>query len=211
GSTLIAFWRHMQVSNLAAAEFCTTLDALGVSQRRAAKLFNVTPRHVRRWQHGDRRVPHAVGIVCNILTTGMLTIEQIEAVAPVLPGTNGGADRVPPAEPASDQSASARAEVAAFADLSPAAAAIAALDVKCCHFPIGDPQHVGFRFCSCPATVGSPYCKRHRKQAYLPPRTAGARVGFVAHWRHGPTGAARAPKILLDGGGALPGAAPPPA
>src|SRR5262245_56893641 len=68
----------------AATEFRATLDALGVSQRRAARLFNVPPRHIRRWQHGDRRVPHAVGIVCNILTAGMLTIEQIEAVDPAL-------------------------------------------------------------------------------------------------------------------------------
>src|SRR5262249_56009627 len=59
------------------------LDTLGVTQRRAAKLFNVNPRHIRRWRSGARRVPHAVGIVCNLLATGVVTIEQVEAAAPV--------------------------------------------------------------------------------------------------------------------------------
>jgi hypothetical protein len=47
----------------AATEFRVALGAFNITQRRAAKLFNVTPRHIRRWQHGDRNVPHTVSLV----------------------------------------------------------------------------------------------------------------------------------------------------
>ena len=58
----------------ATTEFRAALDALNITQRRAAKLFNVTSRHIRRWRSGDRRLPHAVAIVCNLLTMGVVTI-----------------------------------------------------------------------------------------------------------------------------------------
>ena len=190
-----------------AAEFRATLGALNITQTRIARLFNVTTRHVRRWQHGDRNVPHTVGLVVNLLAAGVITVSQAEAAVPVPVRTNGNAKGEPPVVPAPKQSASACAEVAAFADLSPAAAAVVALDAKSCHWPLGDPQG-DFCFCADPV-VKPPYCERHRKQAYLAPRTGGVRVGFVAHWR--PTGASRPPKILLDRAGDLPGHAPPPA
>ena len=202
----------------ATTEFRAALNALGLTQMRVAELFNVSPRHVRRWWHGDRRIPHAVGIVCNILTTGMLTIEQIEAVAPVPGSAKGG----PPAVPAPKQSASARAEMGAFAGLSPSAAAIVALDAKSCRFPLGDPQDRDFRFCGDPVVAG-PYCARHHASARLAPRTGSghrARVGFITPGRYGrpsipgafsATGASRAPKILFDRAGDLPSSAPPPA
>ena len=47
-------------------EFHATLDALGIAQHRAAKLFGVGPRSMRRWQDGDRRVPCGVGIVLRL-------------------------------------------------------------------------------------------------------------------------------------------------
>src|SRR5262249_29207903 len=165
----------------ATTEFRAALNALGLTQMRVAELFNVSPRHVRRWQHGDRCIPHAVGIVCNILTTGMLTIEQIEAVAPVPDSAKGG----PPAVPAPKQPASARAEMGASTGLSPAAAAIVALDAKSCR-PLGDPQDRDFCFCGA-SVVAEPYCERHRGLAYLAPRTGrghGVRIGFIAHGRH---------------------------
>ena len=216
---------------MVAAELRATLDTLGVTQRRAARLFNVSPRHIRRWRSGDRRVPHAVGIVCNLLTMGAVTVEQAEAAAPVSARTNGSAKGELPVEPEPEQSALVRAEVSAFAGLSPAAAAVVALGLASCRFPLGDPRDRDFCFCGDPV-VEPPYCQCHRALAYLAPRTGrghGVRIGFVAHGRqlrprqapaHGSpstpsafsaTGASCPPKILSNLAGDLPGSAPPPA
>jgi len=178
---------HAETSDLSvvAAEFRATLDTLGVTQRRAARLFNVSPRHIRRWQRGDRNVPHTVGLVVNLLAAGVITVSQAEAAAPVPALTNGSTKDEPPAEPASDQSASACTEVGALADLSPAAAAVVTLDARSCRFPLGNPQDRDFCFCNDPV-IAPPYCTRHRAMAYLAPRTGsghGFRVGFVAHRR----------------------------
>jgi hypothetical protein len=209
----------------AATEFGAALSALGITQRHAAQLFAVTPRHIRRWESGGRRVPHAVGIVCNLLTMGVVTVEQAEAAAPAPARTNGSAKGEPPAVPEPEQSAGTRAEAAAFADLSPAAAAVVALVPGTCRWPEGDPGCSGFRFCNDPVAA-PPYCARHRAQAYLAPRIGsghGVRVGFVTHGRHGrpsipdalsaagATGASRPPKILFDRADDLSGSAPPPA
>jgi hypothetical protein len=43
----------------AATEFARTLGVLNIAQRRVARLFNVTPRHIRRWQHGNRSSTHS--------------------------------------------------------------------------------------------------------------------------------------------------------
>ena len=43
----------------AATEFRETLDAIDITQRHAARLFGVSPRHIRRWRSGSRRLPHA--------------------------------------------------------------------------------------------------------------------------------------------------------
>src|SRR5262249_58752565 len=76
----------------------------------------------------------------------------------------GSAAPEPPApllvEPAPEQTALTRAEMGAFAGLSPAAAAVVALSPKSCRFPIGDPQDRDFRFCDDPV-VAPPYCERH--------------------------------------------------
>src|SRR5215471_8053846 len=181
----------------AATEFRATLGALGITQTHIARWFNVSQRSVRRWRDGTRRAPCGIIILVRLLAARMITIDQIEQVTDPIPtraNSSTNSEPLTPVEPAPKQSASARAKVAAFADLSPAAAAVVALDAKSCHWPLGDPQG-DFCFCADPV-VEPPYCERHRKQAYLAPRTGGVRVGFVAHWR--PTGASRPPKILLD-------------
>ena len=148
----------------ATTEFRAALDALNITQRRAAKLFNVTSRHIRRWRSGDRRLPHAVAIVCNLLTMGVVTIEQVEAATP---RTNGGAEPKPPApllvEPA-------RAEAATVAQK------VYALEPGTCRWPLGDPQHPDFRFCGSP-TVAPPYCNEHRIAAHMPLRPQQAPIG----------------------------------
>src|SRR5262249_34483870 len=121
-------------------EFHKTLDTLGLTQCRVARLFNVTPRNVRRWQHGDRRVPYGVGIVLRLLAARMVTVAQIEQVAvPVPAQTNSDAKPEPPVPllidggahaclrqrsgPAPKQSALARAKAATLADSSLSTAA----------------------------------------------------------------------------------------
>src|SRR5262249_52162466 len=77
-------------------EFGAVLAAINLPQNRLAKLLGVTPRHVRRWRHGDRNVPPAVGILLRLVAAGLVTIDQAErAAVPVR--TNGGAEPEPPA------------------------------------------------------------------------------------------------------------------
>jgi|SRR5262245_31749065 len=204
----------------AATEFSAALSALDIAPRRAARLFNVTSRHIRRWRSGTRNVPHTVGLVVNLLAMGVITVSQAEAAAPASVWTNGGAGSEPsaPVEPEPEQPALVHAEAAAFADLSPAATAILALSPGGCRWPLGgSPQDRNFRFCNGPVSE-PPYCAHHRALAYLAPRTAGGRSVRVAYGRRlsisgvfSATGASRAPKILFDRAGDLPDSAPPPA
>ena len=108
-------------SAVAKTEFRATLAALGIAQHRAAQLFGVGPRSVRRWQDGDRRVPCGVDIVLRLLAAGAVTVDQVEQVAVPIPArTNGSAKPEPPAPllgaPAPEQSAVAPAEAATLAD-----------------------------------------------------------------------------------------------
>jgi hypothetical protein len=157
----------------AAAEFRTTLGAIGLTQGRAARLFNVTPRHIRRWGCGSRCLPHAVSIILRLLAVGAVTIDQVEqAAASVLARTNGSAEPALPAllvEPV---------PAPAFANPGLSTAEkVYALTPGTCRWPTGDPQRPDFHFCGDPAAE-PPYCGRHRALAYLAPR-AGAR--FVAY------------------------------
>jgi len=163
----------------AAVEFRAALDVLGLTQGRIAELFNVSPRHVRRWKSGSRCVPRAVGIVCNLLTAGAVTLEQVEQSAVPAPARTNGAEPEPlvPLEETPEQSTLACAKTAPLA--------ILALSSNSCRWPIGDPQCSDFRFCGA-VTEKGPYCVRHARLAYLAPRTGGGhgvRVGFVAHGR----------------------------
>jgi len=204
----------MEASDLATTEFAT-LDVLGLTQCRVARWFGVGPRSVRRWKSSARRTPCGVSIVLRLLAAGTVTVAQVElAAAPAPARTNGRAKPEPPApqraEPAPKQSASARTKTATLAEK------LLALVPGTCRWPCGDdPQHPDFYFCSAP-TAKPPYCPRHRAVAYLAPRAG----RFVTYGRHGrpsipdafsATSASRAPKVLLDRAGDLPGSAPPPA
>ena len=185
---MIAFWRGMQVSDLAPTEFHTMLAALGLAQRHVAEIFDVEPRSVRRWQRGDRRTPVGVAVVFRLLVAKVVTVAQVEEAAVSIPAvrTNGSAKGKPPAEPVSDQSASACVEAAALADgCLTTAEKVCALAPGACRWPLGDPRDRDFCFCGDPV-VAAPYCEHHRAKAYLAPRTGGGRgvrVGFVAHGR----------------------------
>jgi hypothetical protein len=159
----------------AATEFHEALGTLGIAQHRVAKLFGVSPRHVRRWRHGDRRVPCGVGIVLRLLATGVVTVAQVEqGAAPAR--MNGSAKPGPRAplliEPTLEQSAVAPAQAATLAAPSPSIAEqICALSPTSCRWPCGDPGRADFYFCGSPV-VRSPYCEHHRTMAYtaLPTR-----------------------------------------
>jgi hypothetical protein len=73
---------------MAPAEFHAALNTLGLAQRRVAALFGVGARSVRRWQYGERRVPHGVRILVRLMADGVLSVEQVEQAA--VRRTNGG-------------------------------------------------------------------------------------------------------------------------
>jgi hypothetical protein len=182
-------------------EFHATLSALGLAQDRVAKVFDVGPRSVRRWQHGDRRFPCGVRIVLRLLAAGAVTLAQVEqAAAPIPVRTNGSAEPEPPAPPrvesAPEQSAFACAAPTDSAvrtvrkkiradhagdhapDDAPArigltiADKVCALTKEACRWPCGDPDHSDFHFCSSSVAHG-PYCDHHRTMAYrAPPQRA---------------------------------------
>jgi len=201
----------------AVTEFGATLDAFGLAQSLASRLFQVSPRHIRRWRSGDRRLPHAVGIVCNLLVMGAVTIEQVEAAAvPASARTHGSTPPEPlaPIESAPEPSVLTCAKTASFAAPGPSIAEkVYALDG--CRYPHGNLEHPeGFYFCSAPIARGS-YCQRHLNLVYLPRGSGHGVRGFVVHGRHGrppipgAPGASRPPKLPFDCAGDLPSSAPP--
>src|SRR5262245_38263928 len=126
---------HMETSDRATTEFGETLGALGISQSRIALLFRVGSRSVRRWRHGDRRVPCGVDIVLRPVRA--VTIDQVEQAAIAILGrTNGSAKPGPPASllvaPAPAQSALACAEAATLADPGTTAEKVCALTPEIC-------------------------------------------------------------------------------
>jgi hypothetical protein len=84
---------------MAPTEFHAALGSLNVAQQRVAQLFAVSPRAVRRWRDGERRVPRGVNIVIHLLAAGVVTIDQVErAAGPISAQMNGGASSDPPVE-----------------------------------------------------------------------------------------------------------------
>jgi len=159
----------MGASALATTEFAA-LDALDIA-RHAARWFGVGPWHIRRWRSGTRRLPHAVGIVCNLLTMKAVTVEQVEAAAAGPVQTNGGGKREPPALPEPTPTP-ARAD----SSLSTAQKVFARAPNACC-WPYGDPKDRTFRFCNNPV-VKPPYCARHYAAAYVARSLSETRPGF---------------------------------
>jgi hypothetical protein len=169
-------------SDLSAAEFREALGVLG--QHRIARLFSVSPRHVRRWRDSTRHVPPGIRIIFHLLTTRVITTDQVEQAATAI------SEPPAPVEPVSAPAALACAEAAAHADPgSTTVAAVLALRETNCRWPIGDPGSANFRFCSDPV-VAPPYCERHRAAAYMarrelirPPPVLGSSAPWLASQR----------------------------
>src|SRR5262249_45246319 len=121
-------------------EFHRMFRALGLPQRRIARLFGVGARSVRRWRCGDRRVPRGVSIVFRLLAGGIITTAEVEQAAILVPTrTNGRANPEPLlVESASAPATLARAEGAALADSGlTTAEKIIALGPTACRWPHG--------------------------------------------------------------------------
>src|SRR5262249_16744779 len=139
------------VPSATTTEFGAALAILDITQAHAGRLFQVTERHVRRWKRADRSVPVGVAIVLRLLIQGAVSLAQVERAGASMWGRNGSAKGEPPVKPKPEQSPSARAEVGAFAGLSPAAAAVVALSPGGCRWPLGgSPQDHDFQFCNGP-------------------------------------------------------------
>jgi hypothetical protein len=162
---------HAKASDLAATELCKTFGVLGLSQRRIAQLFGVGPRSVRRWQHGDRRVPCGVDIVLRLLAAGAVTVAQVEEAAAPVPARINGSVRLEPfasllGDPAPEQSALAPTKAVTLADPDlTTAEKVCAHTSKACRWPCGDPEQPDFHFCGNPVAEKS-YCALHRAIAY---------------------------------------------
>jgi GcrA cell cycle regulator len=177
-----------EASDLSAVrtEFRATLDALGIAQRRIARLFGVGARSVRRWQDGDRRIPRGVGIVLRLLATEVVTIAQAEQAAAVAISarTNGSATSGAPAPLLVAPAPPARADPGLTT-----AEKVCALAAGACRWPYGDPARPDFHFCGCPV-ARRPYCEFHHAAAYRAPLTGsgrGAPIGLVTHGWRSPT------------------------
>jgi len=184
-----------------ATELRATLAELGIAQGHAARLFSVSPRHIRRWRSGDRRLPHGVGIVLRLLATEAVTLDQVEQAALPAPAqANGDAEfeEVQQREGAVDQAGQSRLGLApTFREtdvavdrkdrdravpepapaprppaLTTAAAQVLALAPSACRWPCGDPGHPDFYFCGAPVAK-RPYCEHHYILAHMPPPTGG--------------------------------------
>jgi GcrA cell cycle regulator len=168
----------------ATTEFGAALTTLGLPQNRVAKLFGVSCRHIRRWQHGNRTVPRAVRLVINLLVAGAISIDQVEAAADPVPAQTNGVKPALPArlrdEPEPKPPASLRVEPAPApvpANPGPTTLAEKVFALAGCRWPLGNPKSPDFRFCARPIARGS-YCNAHHVLAYAAQPLPKARPGF---------------------------------
>ena len=70
---------------LTPSQFKRAIRALGLSQGRAAKLCGYYPGTAKKWASGGRKVPEPVAIILQLLQAGVLTVKQLESVAPAKP------------------------------------------------------------------------------------------------------------------------------
>src|SRR5262245_7629984 len=114
---------------------------------------------------------------------GVVTVEQVEAAAFLVPARTNGAKPEPPAplEEAPKQSSLVRTATATFADSDLSTAQkVLALGLGSCRWPYGDPRHPDFHFCGSPVARKS-YCEQHHALAYVADSGHGARIPKGAH------------------------------
>lgn len=63
------------------AEYRAALNALGLSQGRAALLFGVDPRTSRRWALGEAAVPRMVALVLRLMLRHGVTTDEANKLA----------------------------------------------------------------------------------------------------------------------------------
>lgn len=65
---------------MTAKQFQRALDALGMSQLYAGRLFKVGSRTARRWALDEARIPTAVAMLLHLLLKKKIKLEDIEAI-----------------------------------------------------------------------------------------------------------------------------------
>jgi len=185
--------RRRRPRAVATTEFTT----LGITQRRAAKIFDVSERHFRRWRSGDRQIPIGVAILLRLVAMGRVSLADVERAAGLV--INGRASPEPPLEraPVPAEAAAALTPVKITGDAEPrlpappveptptptradpslsTAQKVLALGAGC-RWPHNDPRHPDFFFCDA-AVTEPPYCPYHRRAAFMTRSSPETRPGF---------------------------------
>jgi hypothetical protein len=169
------------------SEFRAMIDTLGLAHHRAARLFAVNQRSIRRWRDGDRHVPYGVGLILRLVVAGAVTLDQIKQIArrDAKPEPEPESELEP--EPESEPTTPVGAEAPRADPSLSTAERVVALTRGTCRYPIGDPARPGFRFCSDPIAGRPPYCAHHHTLAYKAPPACPQPTpagGQKAAWSH---------------------------
>lgn len=62
------------------SDYRTTLAGLGISQARLGRLLKVNKDTPTNWGQGRTDVPQSVALLLRLLASGVVTIEQLEAM-----------------------------------------------------------------------------------------------------------------------------------
>jgi hypothetical protein len=148
-----------------ATEFREALAELGITQHRFAQLCGVSPRCVRRWQSGDRRIPNGIGIILRLLAAGAVTITQVEQAASPAPASTRRNGSTQPPCPVNHECRQRTAAATAEPEPAPeAGVGFHQLGRRTCRWPLWENQLPAvneMRFCGGATVAGSPYCSSH--------------------------------------------------
>jgi hypothetical protein len=197
--------RQRRARAAAATEFGAALTTLGIKQRSAAQWFCTSERNIRRWKSGTRKTPPGVMVTVRLMLAGKVGPADVELAAASISGrANGHAKPKPPAPrlvgPAPAPTALARVEPAPADPGRTIGEKILALAPGSCRWPLNDPRHPDFCFCG-REVVEPPYCKEHRRAAYLGPHVDASKR--FAHLDFEPAGSRRDLLRAIGHGGHL--------
>jgi len=159
--------RQRRPRAVAATEFGAALAALGIKHRSVARWFRTSERNIRRWKSGTRKTPTGVAVVVRLMMAQKVTVADVELAAAPVYARNSARRSARPAPAVEAIEPEPLAEPAPAGSGQTIGEKVLALASGTCRWPIGDPGHPSFCFCSAPATE-PPYCERHRALAYLP-------------------------------------------
>src|SRR5262245_59851 len=185
-------------------EFDAALTTLGIKQRAAAQWFRTSERNIRRWKSGTRRTPPGVMVTVRLMMAGKVGPADVElaAAVPVSGRTNDHANPEPPPPVLGGAPPEPLVEPAPADPGQTIDEKILALGPGSCRWPLNDPRHPDFCFCG-REVVEPPYCKEHRRAAYLAPLVDSAASKRFAHLDFEPAGSRRDLLRAIGHGGHL--------